>query len=245
MGTIGCKVSTSVYYISESISQWLLVAFCVERVIAIYWPLKAKSLLGNKTSLSLIFGVIVISILACIPAPFAFHESESPDGTVLCNMIGISIELTYLMVFFTTAQKYPISTMFIIILSFILGIKLLGLQRQRAESFDPGSKTVSNTSGSVDTVKYGKNKELHAAVILLLMSSVHGSIYVAESVCWEVIYINNIFNFISPIVFVVLLKVGLMADVSSLIVRLWNFYLYFIKIPSFRSAIFHILCLRK
>lgn len=51
---VTCKSSRYLYYWAESCTQWLLVLFTLNRVVAIAWPLTAKIILSERSTLSAI-----------------------------------------------------------------------------------------------------------------------------------------------------------------------------------------------
>ena len=80
------------------------------------------------------------------------------------------------------------------------------------------------------TARSAQSKETQTAITLLLMSAVHTSIYVMETLSWESIYVNNLFGYMSPNVLIVVQAIGQISDTASLIVRFWNFWIYMIMV---------------
>ena len=50
---VTCKSSRYLYYWTESCTQWFLVLFTLNRVVVIAWPLTAKIILSERSTLSL------------------------------------------------------------------------------------------------------------------------------------------------------------------------------------------------
>ena len=216
------------YYISESLSQWLLVTFSTERIIAIYFPLKAKSILTFKFTISMIITALMFSTVASIPAFFAFDINLTDSDNGFCFTREDSQVLNYIMVFFTIAQKYPISTAIIVSQCFWIGIKLVLISRERVRNHNLNLGISENVNNK---------KEFNAGIVLLLLGSVHGTIYVINSLAWETILLDRIFHFLSSDVLNFLYVQGMMADVLTIFIRLWNFYVYMARIPTFRHVV--------
>ena len=205
-----------------------MVAFSVERFIAITWPLHAKSILTKKMTLYSLIVILVFVVLTCIPTFIAFNVRLNPVGYYDCNLVGVSRTLSMMMAFISTAQKYPISTFVFVFMASLVGIKLIMITRSKAD---------------LGVTARGRNKEMNAGLVLLLLAAIHGVIYSAESITWETIYVNNIFPFLNTDTVSFLFKVGQVVDTSTIIVRLWNIYPYFFRIPAFRQCVYKLFCI--
>lgn len=79
---------------------------------------------------------------------------------------------------------------------------------------------------------HAASRELHTVVTLLLLLAVHTTIYVFEAVSWGTLYINNLLLFLSDNTVQWLTNIGNVADSASCIVRLWNFWIYIVRVPN-------------
>ncbi len=227
------------YQASESYTQWIFVAFCIERIIALFWPFKAKSLLSAKFAKICIFVVFVWCSLVCIPALFSYDTRISAlykDG-YNCQAIGAEGIISLIMVFLTTGQKYPYSTFCIFILTLIIILKIIDITKYHQKLLPQRSKSLRNSESGTGNVA---KKEINATISLLLMSVVQCSIYIGDSFCWETIYLNNYFKFLSSESAKIIEMFGNLFDISTILVRFWNLYVYLIKIPVFRSECFRL-----
>ena len=232
--SITCKMRGYFYQGSESFTQWILVAFCLERIIALFWPLRAKSIITPKFPKIAIFVVFIWCSLVAIPAIFSYDVRISQiykDG-YNCQAIGAEGFISLIMVFLTTGQKYPYSTSIIFVLTLIIALKILSLSKSRKKLFGEGSSKQSSIGG----------KEINATISLLLMSLVQCSIYIGDSFCWETIYLNNYFQFLGKDTAKIIEMFGNLFDITTILVRLWNLYVYLIKIPIFRKEFIRLIC---
>ena len=100
----------------ESSKQWLMVFLSLNVLITLQWPLKAKQIV-EKITTPVIIGVPIFSSIASIPTLLAWKIIKSPLGTPSCTALGADAWLSFILAFFTTAQKYPISTTIHVILT--------------------------------------------------------------------------------------------------------------------------------
>ena len=235
---IECKIGGTLYYVAESATQWLFVVFCVQRIIAITRPFLARQFLTKKTTVLSVIGVLTFCAFVCIPAALAWEFIIDEQGYRDCVLYRASRLLTFFLVFLTTAQKFPISTTLIISFTIYLGIKLIQIRNMRTHHFGPAIQAHGNAASRA---RVAFLKEKSAGIIMILMVAVQGTIYAAESVIWESLYVNRIFPFLGNAAIDFLLKAGHLADFSTILVRLWNFYPYFIRIPAFRASVLKLL----
>ena len=97
--------------------------------------------------------------------------------------------------------------------------------------YSKGRKKLLKTAGSETGID---KRTINTAISTLAMTSVHASIYIVESISWEAIYIDNFAKILTNELRSFLFTVGKVADTASVIPRLWEFYVYFARIPAFR-----------
>ena len=54
INNVTCKLGVFFYYWAESCTQWLLVMFTINRVIALAWPLAAITILSANANIAVI-----------------------------------------------------------------------------------------------------------------------------------------------------------------------------------------------
>ena len=226
---LNCKMTKFIYYIFESAKQWLMVSFTFYILISIISPMKGKALM-DKATMMIILGVYCFSALASIPTLFAWKISKSPEGEMKCSALGASSVLSFMLAFFTTAQKYAISTTVDLILTIWLAYRLVMFSKKRQRML---SKTITSRNSYENLDK----KTFNSAISNLCMTSVHAAIYIAESLSWGTLYMDNFAKILSPGIYLRLFRIGKIADTASVIPRMWNFYVYFIRLPVFRYEI--------
>ena len=226
-----CKFQHYFYYTFESFGQWLMVAFNIERVIAIYFPFQAKQMLSATFSNISILITFIFSLLVSIPVYFS-RELRPTDlyGNYNCQSVGMSQLLAYLMVFIATGQKYPYSTTSILVLTFALAIKIIRNSKSRLKIFGHSLTYLqSQTPEALNT------KDVNAALILILMSVFQCVIYFAGCIIWETVYLNNAYTFLSKSDALVWQTVGNIYDIIKILVRFMNLFVFLIKSAVFRE----------
>ena len=228
-----CKFLKFLFYMFESMKQWLMVSLTLFVLLSMSWPLKYKQFVAKITTPT-IMCLTIFSACASVPAIFAWKLGNDPHDSrkKICSALKADRAISFIIVFFTAAQKYPISTFCHLLLTLILVKKLVSYAMIRKKFFNlKNAKTVGKVH----------RKTINAAISTLAISFVHGAIYIIESIAWETIYINNIANFLSKNMLEFLFDVGKVAGTASILPRMWNFYVYIARNPAFRIAVMELL----
>ena len=72
-------------------------------------------------------------------------------------------------------------------------------------------------------------KEMRLAVTLIAMTSVHVFLYSLLAFSWQLLYLDNLLGLLDQTTRLFVFRVGRIAHAAALLVRLWNFYVYFIR----------------
>jgi hypothetical protein len=78
---LGCKISTYVWFNCQFMSAWIIIAFSVERMIAVLFPLKAASIATPKRRKCILFCIFVISLTTWIDMAYVNRiVGQMPPG---------------------------------------------------------------------------------------------------------------------------------------------------------------------
>ena len=228
-----CKLAFYIGYVGESSSQWQLVVFSMKIIFAIYWPLKSIRIEVSKFANYHDVLVMIFCSIVCIPTLISFGISEDKS----CNAISRGLTWNLLMAL-NTMQKYGYSTILILILTLIIAYKLFqirftGIAATQARLEKRVLSRFSNQRG-----KGGHSVQkfrVDIAIALVFQTILHTVIYLSCAVIWTSNYLriydrfywNNIIHSIANLF-----------DQFTVIVRIWNFYIYFARIQEFRHALF-------
>ena len=199
------------------------MVFCIERIIIIFFPLKAKGILTLKSEVFAIIGTALICcLLASLRLPY-LGKLGMHERTVLFTRLLL-----------VTMNKYVFSTIVLLILTLILCVKIIKISNEREQQFGSHMRRGRSRAAAESSVS---SKEFQIAIIFLMMSAVQTLIYIFCGATWGLYYLSYIFGLFPDEVNNQIATYGNFADYLTLIVRSWNFFVYFSRIPSFRNAI--------
>lgn len=127
--TVVCKLVMYTGYVGESFAQWLLAVFCAERFVALILPLRSRVFFNKKFAITASRVTLLLCSIVCVPILVVYVQEESIIGNCKVNPSTIKF-WSFILAYFTTAQKYAYSTIFILGLSFAIAIKLVLIRRQ-------------------------------------------------------------------------------------------------------------------
>ena len=260
----GCQLWEWAAYSSEAAAQWLLVWLFVTRLASIRWPTRAEKFTSMRTttiaiavvllysSLSSTFTFLVydveiqvkkrarkISWFNATNSIFNTTLKETSSDYYMCNPRKAALgKLTILLL---GGTNFIISTIVLLIVTLALGWALvkLGKTRERLtiRKSDGKEKALQNRKPSLMNIKVKLNRESQMAVTLLLISGFHLIIHLIYMIDFVLLYSGiAIFNFPKSTI-EALEVIEEVTDALNLLIRLWNFYVYILMIPSFRIAI--------
>lgn len=73
------------------------------------------------------------------------------------------------------------------------------------------------------------SKEMRIAITLVTILSVHVAIYTVLSASWQLLYVDHVLRLLTASERDFVYRVGKIADCAAILIRLWNFYVYFIR----------------
>lgn len=115
------------------------------------------------------------------------------------------------------------------VLDCLLAIRLLRILRERQEMM--GDAVVKEGSGP------GNKRELNAAFVVLVMAAVPLTIYIPNALCWVPYMFSALIANWNGELTVFLAVLGRITISVSIVVHLWNVYLYWYRVPGFRTEL--------
>ena len=218
-----CIIFNLWYYLAETTSNYSLVALSIERLIAVCYPLKAKSILTRKFTLYLLF-FLVVPLLVLFSVLILFSSRIIPYLNTSDYVCHIDYENIFGMMFNFCMPVIVLGlhTFIDLIVSFVLFFKLYLARRK--------SHLISKSQQS--------SAELTATLVLIMLCT-----------CTMIIYGITLFIYIATVIFDYFLRVA--EEISlhfSTLMHLSlaltplphsiNIFIYLAFIPSFRHSAF-------
>lgn len=208
------------YNWAELYTQWILVVFCLERIIIIFFPFNGKRFLTLKREIIVILGTALLCFLWASPKLIYIYNSVIKFNEQ---------NLKFISLFTVTLNKYAWSTIVLFLSTMVLFGKIILISKQRRKQFGhKQNQYAPHTSPH--------SKELQVVKIFFMMSVVQTSIYIYCGISWGGYYSNDVVQWLEPHVVSTFGTNGLYAEYLSLLVRIWNFFVYLARIQAFREV---------
>lgn len=163
-----CAIHYILWYVFDDISNIPYVALGVERLIALFWPLKAKRLLKYRNSVIAMAAILILDILVnlpiigvvnVVPSAYYVHGVYCAAGKIN-NFWQAYIAPVYLL------YNYVVTPMLSILVSVILVLKIQSITKEKQKLSALGHQ--ENMSPAL----------LESCVTLLLISTIHVLFYI-------------------------------------------------------------------
>ena len=224
---ISCKFYSIVYFIFFTISLYTVIAFSIERNIALYWPLKYRAYVAKNVA-------IVLLCICCSP-PLLFLV---PLGSLSINSIQLSSsQLPYCV----SDPNSPLYAIFSTALTFfmmlfhppITAILVLGIILKIITSTYHRAKLGVRVKEEALSIT-----EKRSVVTLLAVALINLVIFLPSTIFYSGTFIIRVQSPSSSIRPLWELLARLAFQLTSL-THSANFFVYFTIIPTFRSALLH------
>lgn len=140
-------------------------------------------------------------------------------------LICAVLKLLGLNKYFTLLQIIQI---LLVILDCLLVVSIARISRERR-------KMMSNEA------KGASRKELNAALVILLMAALPLSIYIPNAVVWTPYILSSVIPNMSSQLTLLCVQLGYLTLDLSIIVHVWNIFVYSARVSGFRSELFRLL----
>ena len=218
ISSVTCSIMNLWYYESELISNYLLVALSIERMIAVCWPLKAKFILTKKFTFNLLFFLIVPGFLFYgIVIPLSSYNTNTILLTCAIDnfrISGILYNISMPIIIF------GLHTIIDLVVSSIIFIKL----------------SLSRTNIGIHQKFKQNSRESSTTLTLLFLCIINIIIY---GLCLLAYFAKITINYIfkdSPQLWAFTYAVFIVFGSSTILTHGANIIVYMALIPSFRHS---------
>lgn len=223
-----CRLCWFGMMFGEFLSSWLYAALAAERFVALFYPLRHRSLFTVLSTKYILSGVSVFSfVLAFVSAIFA-QISELPIG-LYCNgefLVGQSIEGIIAYLLDSILSNFVPLMASVIFTSFLL-YKLYSIRLNR-RSLGVMTNEISNN-------------QLSATLTIVIFMCVDLAVYIPLTVCAGAAFIfQNISDHNSNLYYFPLFMAATAYSLTT-IKRTFNLLIYLVRIPQLRAR----LCCRR
>ena len=233
-----CKIRGFVYFLSEGFAQWLMVFLLAERLFALIYVFKAKSWLKAVHARRVIIGVLTLSLCFTWPALISYDIYPSiayQNGKACLPRIHNHI-IVLLHVFLASCGIWLYPTTIILILTFLLGGKLILISKSRKDLY--ATPNIHNRRRSTGFL----SKEINSAITIVLLSILEELIIILTGIVWIPYFLQILFPSLKSSESLLMKTIGRFLSSVSILVRFWNLYVYSIRIPAFRQVLLSPLC---
>lgn len=262
-----CKIVQWLRFVSEDLTDWILVWMTINRIAAITWATRFRSLTNLRTTSIALGTILLYSFFVNIHCLWVFsirskavqfrNETYYSCSTYKAIRTRQLLKLIFVMFGFLE-PIIPITIL--LILSIFLGIRIITVAFKRRDMLRSGSSSISKSSNIISAYSAKKSKNenshngsLHTSAIdqkgmqrEIQLALVFISFSVAE------ILIEGTSNILSAVIalktrvlkepaqndrFRVLKQIDFYFQDASILLRTWNLFAYLLIMPSFRHAV--------
>ncbi len=234
---LACKLNLFLFFVLESYSAWILTIISLERVFALYFPLKMHAIDQVKLAKWVIFINLIWSLISSIVVIFItdyYHNGNIYKCTPIFQTGGI-LSIIYRFVTLNSMMLYPIllATSFII----LIVIQLVLDAKRRNE-------TVLNSRQSTAQTGIAR-KEINASISIAVILVIDLIITIPPGISWNAYYQMTFYGLLTKEHGTVLYYFSVWIKQYLIIRHIWNFYVFMIRINSFKRELLITLPCRK
>ena len=221
-----CKSIEYCGFVLESFAQLMLSWLCITRIAALGFPHSSASVTSVKASVVAIAVAAVVSAICTTPMLVAYDlsdEKEQSDARFQCSsQRQMSKGIIWPLV--TGSTYFILKDVLLLILNLILSWLLVRIQRKRSNI------------GAAAMPKHVNHKEIRIAVALVACAALHLTFKLFLTAAWLILDADMVTGFLGNLQHTVI-DVGSYTESLWVTVRLWNFFVYLLIIPSFKASI--------
>ena len=263
-----CKLRFFLYFESEALAQYLLLALAVERLVALYCLLAVRLWATNRNARLLIASLVLLSVLDATPSLFEVALTQSTNSvpsSVACLGIYKHVIQMVTLVVFNILLNNIVPSVAVLVCSLIMSYKIKKAMEKRRElqqqlrfyrSFGrplelpnrvvpqhslAKGPLVSQASRSARAGSSQRLQDLKLAKSVLVIATLEVLMYLTHGLIWSS-FALQIFLQAPPAVRSTLHALGYVVSDLMIVTRLWNLYIYYFTIPAFRFALQRLLC---
>ena len=143
-----CKLRTFWFYQSEALSQYLLIALALERVISLYRPFAVRLWATTRNALLLLTLLVIASVAVAAPAIYNHEIVDNPlfDGQSRCHLVLRSPAHVASFICTTVLLILTLPRFTVLVLTVILSRKIHGAAVARRVMRDASLQPLSSNS---------------------------------------------------------------------------------------------------
>ncbi|CAH1799248.1 unnamed protein product [Owenia fusiformis] len=229
-----CKTCRYLWQVCAFTSSWYIVGFSFERMIAVTFPLRAKSILSVKKTKIVMFTILIIGIILFIPVFTTYKLVESPGSRVKACLFTFDLWgiITFLEIIIIC---YDLPSVVLFLMNIFIVVGLIRTKARRKKM---------RTTGSVEADKAANKAAINLIAISVLF--LIGSI--PKGVCWGIYF--SYFTAgqsgnANPDAASFWFAMGKFASAFNLINNTLNFIIYSFNLPFYRAKFLQIITFGK
>ena len=168
-----CKLLSSVWVAADGIAGYTLVCLGIERSLAVTCPLRAKSLLSPRFSLTLLCSLNTVYVLLLVPLSLALYQLGKVPGIAIqiCTYNLESLLGSFYVVFESLLNEF-IPTFLSFLLTIYLTYRIVRATHLRHRLSEQSQRQRGQTAAGAMPVQ-----ELSATITLVLLATLHLLVY--------------------------------------------------------------------
>ena len=198
-----------------------------ERLLVLSKPLMMKRVLTDSKAIA------CFVLLACFSGMGAGYSliiyGLPPDKNYLsgyyCKGVVLDVKMIWFHFFTSYANAYLYPILIIFFLGILLSLKIISISKERNELMK-----VSQDFSRVSI------KELRGAIEILVITVVHSLIYLPGTIITILIHVHLFLKFLPNFLYSPMIEMSKIVLYFGVMAKVWNLYLYLIKIEPFRKA---------
>ena len=252
---VSCKLRFFLFFLSESLSQYLLVWLTIERLMAFYRPFDIRLFATKRNGLIILLLLIIISLLFAAPALYHFDLSTHPNilGAIICAGVYKNTAQIVVFIICTCILCEVLPQFTVLVSTLLLGLKVYSSSRSRVfiRVLFRNASTNSNLKPTPSPTHEESKRSVSSKIIIRNDIKLARSIYILASLelvitllpllPWIAYAILEFIGCSKEVIAQTFSAGNLISDIM-IIIRLWNIYIYYLTIPAFKNEVNRIIC---
>ena len=226
-----CKFIEYCSFVDESFAQLMLSWLCITRIAALGFPRSSASVTSVKATVVAIAVAAVISAICSTPVVVAYDLSEEKELSDVRFKCSCRRQVTEGVIWplVIGSTYFVLKDVLLLLLNLILSWLLLHIKQKLS--------TIRAAAGPKQMKRrVCQHKEIRIAIALVASAALHLTFKLFLTTEWLLLHADMVSEFLGNIRHT-LTDVGLFTESFWCIVRSWNFIVYLLIIPSFRTSI--------
>lgn len=264
-----CKLRFFWYFESQALSQYLLLALAVERVIALYHPMAVRRWATRRNARYLVAGLVLLSVFDAVPSIFEFSLTQRPGGapgTLSCLGIYKQVFQMVTLIVFTVLMNNLLPGVTVLVCTLIISYKIKRASKARRHMLPQFGVYTDNRRSppllpvpmnnpangrrilipSRSMQRQGSRgsvpylQEMQLAKSVLVLASFEVFMHLTYGLIWST-FALQIFMKAPFVVRGILYSLGSIVTYSMILTCIWNLFIYYFTILVFRTELQRVL----